>query len=206
MSLDFIHIFIKGNNNSNNCLLLLHGTGGNENDLVPIAKIIDENAAILSPRGRVLENGMPRYFRRIAPGIFDLKDLEFRTKELYNFILKAKTHYGMENHKIITIGYSNGANMALSLLFSYPGLLSGAILFRPMMPYKPKEELNLNGKKILVLAGLYDELIDSKITKELVSILQSKRANVELNWIKSGHALTYEEVEVAKKWYERNFF
>lgn len=205
MNLSFKHIFKKSKSDNKKCLLLLHGTGGNEEDLIPLAEKIDENAAILSPRGKVLENGMPRFFRRLAPGIFDLEDLKFRTNELHDFIIKSKVYYEINDYKLIAIGYSNGANMALSLLFSYPDSLEGCILFRPMVPYEPNRELKLKNKKILVLAGLYDELISKEETQRLVSILKEKEAEVELNWARSGHALVYDELMIARKWYEKHF-
>src|SRR5690349_19321994 len=128
------HIFINGNDASAPTLLLLHGTGGTENDLLPIAAAIDESASVLSVRGNVLENGMPRFFRRLAEGVFDEEELIFRTQELHEFVNQASTEYGFERDNVVAIGYSNGANIAGSLLFHIPQSLRGAILHHPMVP------------------------------------------------------------------------
>jgi len=128
------HIFQKGNDLSKPTLLLLHGTGGTEHDLLPIAEIIDPNASVLSVRGNVSENGMPRFFKRLAEGVFDEKDLIFRTKELYDFLDEAAEKYALDRANMYAIGYSNGANIAASLLFHYKDVLKGAILHHPMVP------------------------------------------------------------------------
>src|SRR6476661_9607114 len=127
MSPDFIHEFVPGK--SERTLFLLHGTGGNERDLIPLGRELDPNAALLSPRGRILENGMPRFFRRLAEGVFDLEDLKLQTDELTRFIDAASEKYGLEAGKIIAVGYSNGANIAASVMLTYPNVLAGAILF-----------------------------------------------------------------------------
>src|SRR5438874_10819679 len=111
---DFIHEFVPGT--SNRILLLLHGTGGNERDLIPLGRQVDATASLLSPRGKVLENGMPRFFRRLAEGVFDLKDLKIRTTELADFVAAAAQHYGFSSDKVVAVGYSNGANIAASVL------------------------------------------------------------------------------------------
>src|SRR5699024_4622962 len=125
------HIFKKGNDSSKPTLLLLHGTGGTEKDLLPLAEKIDQEAHVLSVRGNVLENGVPRFFRRLAEGVFDEEDLIFQTKELNGFLDKAAKENNFDRHNIIAIGYSNGANMAASLLFHYQNALRGAILHHP---------------------------------------------------------------------------
>src|SRR5438067_9268241 len=124
---DFIHEFVPGS--SSRTLLLLHGTGGNERDLIPLGRELDPNAALLSPRGKVLENGMPRFFRRLAEGVFDLEDLKYRTNELADFVAAANQHYGLASNKIVALGYSNGANIAASMLLLRPQLLPTAMLF-----------------------------------------------------------------------------
>src|SRR5437868_10373853 len=129
---DFIHEFAPGS--SARTLLLLHGTGGNERDLIPLGHDLDPNASLLSPRGKVLENGMPRFFRRLAEGIFDLEDLQKRTHELADFVTSAAEHYKIDTQKIVAVGYSNGANIAASMLLLRPEVLSAAILFRAMVP------------------------------------------------------------------------
>ncbi len=203
--MDFIHIFKRSSSPKKICFLLLHGTGGDEKDLIPIAEEIDNSVAILSPRGKVIENGMPRYFKRIAPGVFDLEDLKFRTKELYDFIIRAKVKYELEDHKMITLGYSNGANMAISLLFTFPNAFNAAILIRPMIPFEPKENINLKDKKILILAGMFDELVNKEYPKRLFNLLIEYKAIVEIEWIPYGHNLTFDDIKIIKNWYYKNF-
>ena len=125
---------------------MLHGTGGNELDLLPLAGMVDDQANVLSVRGNVLENGMPRFFRRLAEGIFDEEDLIFRTKELNEFLDEAAEKYDFDRDNIIAIGYSNGANIAASLLFHYQNALKGAILHHPMVPRRGIELPDLTGK------------------------------------------------------------
>jgi phospholipase/carboxylesterase/glyoxalase family protein len=155
IQLGFIHHFIPSNNRKANSstLLLLHGTGGKENDLIPIAKMLRPiNASILSTRGKVIENGMPRFFRRLAEGVFDIQDLKFRTHELVNFVENASKLYGFDLEHIIAVDYSNGANIASSLLLLCPKILSAAILFSPMIPFIPDSLPNLISKNIFICA------------------------------------------------------
>jgi len=128
-------------------LLLLHGTGGNEDDLISVGKMLSSSASLLSPRGKVLENGMPRFFKRLAEGVFDIEDLKFRTKELADFVMGASKVYGFDLNRTIAMGFSNGANIAASLLLSYPETIKGAILFRAMVPFIPDSLPDLSGKK-----------------------------------------------------------
>src|SRR5436305_9724910 len=154
---DFIHEFVLGN--SNRTLLLLHGTGGNERDLIPLARELDARAALLSPRGKVLENGMPRFFRRVAEGVFDLDDLKKRTNELADFVAAAAQHYGFSSDKVVAVGYSNGANIAASVLLLRPEVLSTAILFRAMVPLVPQTKPNLSSARVWIGAGTNDPII-----------------------------------------------
>src|ERR1700676_1473126 len=139
---DFIHKFVPGT--SGRTLILLHGTGGTESDLIDLGRRLDPTAALLSPRGKVLENGMPRFFRRLAEGVFDLDDLKKRTQELADFVISAAQHYKIDNRQIVVVGYSNGANIAASILLLRPEVLSAAILFRAMVPLVPELKPNLN--------------------------------------------------------------
>ena len=132
---DFLHEFVPGN--SSRTLLLLHGTGGNERDLLPLGRELDPNASLLSPRGKILENGMPRFFRRLAEGVFDLEDLKTRTNELADFVSAAVRHYKLDADHIVGVGYSNGANIAASMLLLRPEIMHAAILFRAMVPLVP---------------------------------------------------------------------
>ncbi|MCM3655161.1 alpha/beta hydrolase [Metabacillus litoralis] len=195
------HIFQKGKDSAKPTLLLLHGTGGNELDLLPLAERIDDEASILSVRGNVLENGMPRFFRRLAEGVFDEEDLIFRTKELNQFLDEAAEKYDFDRENIIAIGYSNGANIAASLLFHYQNALKGAILHHPMVPRKGIELPDLSGKSVFIAAGTNDPICSPMESTELQSLLEKANAKVELHWENRGHQLTMNEVEAAALWY-----
>src|SRR5207249_8127960 len=143
---DFIHKFVPGK--WDRTLLLLHGTGGNERDLLPLGRELDPNASLLSPRGKVLENGMPRFFRRLAEGVFDLEDLQKRTQELADFVISAAEHYKIDNKKIVAVGYSNGANIAASTLLLRPETLAAAVLFRAMVPLVPETKPDLGHVRV----------------------------------------------------------
>ncbi|WP_305781546.1 alpha/beta hydrolase [Neobacillus novalis] len=197
------HIFNKGQDPTKPTLLLLHGTGGNELDLLPLAGMIDDEANVLSVRGNVLENGMPRFFRRLAEGVFDEEDLIYRTKELNEFLDEAAEKYGFDRDNIIAIGYSNGANIAASLLFHYQNALKGAILHHPMVPRKGMDLPDLSGKSVFIAAGTNDPICSPMESAELQSLLEKANANVELHWENRGHQLTMQEVEAAATWYRK---
>ena len=201
--LGFIHHFIpsveKGNKSVT--LLLLHGTGGNEQDLIPLGQELYPHAGILSSRGKVLEGGMPRFFRRLAEGIFDIEDLKFRTHELADFVEKASRVYGFNLKNVISVGYSNGANIASSLLLLRPEVLSSAVLFRPMIPLTPENIPNLETKNIFMAAGERDPIVSREQTEMLYRIFKKAGANVSLRWQKnSGHGLGYDEISAARDW------
>jgi len=195
---DFIHEFVPGT--SNRTLLLLHGTGGNEHDLIPLGHEIDPAAAILSPRGKVLENGMPRFFRRLAEGVFDLEDLRKRTNELANFIAAAAKHYKFAAGQIVAVSYSNGANIAASMLLLRPEILSAAILFRAMVPLEPKNLPDLSSVRVWIGAGNQDPIIPTSETQRLVELLRSAGADVTIRFFNAGHGLTNREIETAAQW------
>jgi phospholipase/carboxylesterase len=197
------HIFNKGTESTKPTFLLLHGTGGNELDLLPLAGRIDDEANVLSVRGNVLENGMPRFFRRLAEGVFDEEDLIFRTKELNQFLDEAAEKYSFDRNNMIAIGYSNGANIAASLLFHYQDALKGAILHHPMVPRKGMILPDLSGKLVFIAAGTNDPICSPMESAELQSLLEKANADVELHWENRGHQLTMEEVEAAANWYRR---
>ncbi|MGJ7913352.1 alpha/beta hydrolase [Neobacillus sp. LXY-1] len=197
------HIFNKGQDPRKPTLLLLHGTGGNELDLLPIAGRIDEDASVLSVRGNVLENGIPRFFRRLAEGVFDEEDLIFRTKELNDFLDEASKKYSFNRDHIIAIGYSNGANIAASLLFHYQNALKGAILHHPMVPRKGIELPDLTGKSVFIAAGTNDPICSPLESRELQTLLEKANANVELHWENRGHQLSIQEVDAAAIWYRK---
>ena len=196
------HIFQKGTNPSKPTLLLLHGTGGNELDLLPLAGMIDDEASVLSVRGNVLENGMPRFFRRLAEGVFDEEDLVFRTKELNQFLDEASEQYDFDRENILAIGYSNGANIAASLLFHYQNALKGAILHHPMVPRRGIQLPDLTGKSVFIAAGTNDPICSPEESSELQSLLEQAKAKVEIHWVNRGHQLTGEEVKAAVQWYQ----
>lgn len=195
------HIFNKGQNPTKPTLLMLHGTGGNELDLLPLAGKIDDEASVLSVRGNVLENGMPRFFRRLAEGVFDEEDLIFRTKELNDFLNDAAKKYEFDRDNLIAIGYSNGANIAASLLFNFQNALKGAILHHPMVPRRGIELPDLSGKSVFIAAGTNDPICSPEESVELQNLLVKANANVELHWENRGHQLTMNEVEKAREWY-----
>lgn len=195
------HIFNKGKDSKKPTFLMLHGTGGTELDLMPIAGMIDADASVLSVRGNVLENGMPRFFRRLAEGVFDIEDLIFRTKELNDFLDEAALKYDFDRDNIIAIGYSNGANIAASLLFHFQNALKGAILHHPMVPIKGIELPDLTGKSVFIAAGTNDPICSPLESTELHSLLENANVNVDIHWEHNGHQLTREEVEHAAQWY-----
>ncbi|MEH7248892.1 alpha/beta hydrolase [Neobacillus niacini] len=197
------HIFNKGKDTKKPTFLMLHGTGGTELDLLPLAGMIDDEASVLSVRGNVLENGMPRFFRRLAEGVFDIEDLIFRTKELNEFLDEAAAKYDFDRDNIIAIGYSNGANIAASLLFHYQNALKGAILHHPMVPISGIELPDLTGKSVFIAAGTNDPICSPLESTELQSLLKNANAKVDIHWEHNGHQLTREEVEHAAQWYRK---
>jgi phospholipase/carboxylesterase len=208
----FAHIFINSKSSDNNdlakkfTLVLLHGTGGNEEDLIPLGKEIEPTASILSPRGKVLENGMPRFFRRLAEGVFDKEDLKFRTHELADFIQKCSLQYKFDLRKTIAIGFSNGANIAASILLLRPDVIQAAILFRAMVPLVPNPIPDLSNKKILLSAGINDPIVSRMETENLYRLFQNANTNIVLKWQNSSHNLIQEDIVAARKWILNNFF
>lgn len=200
-----IHIFKEGKDASKPVLLLLHGTGGTEKDLLPLAEMIDPDASVLSVRGNVSENGMPRFFRRLAEGIFDEEDLIFRTKELHEFLDEAAAKYNFDRGNVIAVGYSNGANIAASLLFHYEGSLKGASLHHPMVPRRGIELPNLSGVEVFIAAGKNDPMCPAIESEQLDELLGGAGAKTTLNWEMNGHSLTGTEVAAAAEWYKTNF-
>lgn len=196
--LGFIHRFVPGEDASRPPLLLLHGTGGDENDLLPLGSRMAPGAALLSPRGKTLENGMPRFFRRMGEGDWDLDDFTKRTAELADFVPRARAAYGLA--KPIALGYSNGANIAWSLLLKQPDALAGAILMRAMLPFDPRPLPDLRGVPILVLAGAHDELIPLDQAGLLAALLGEAGADVTYEVLPAGHGLTGEDLKLATEW------
>jgi phospholipase/carboxylesterase len=199
------HIFKQGSNVTAPVLVLLHGTGGTEHDLLPLADAVSPESSVISIRGNVSENGMPRYFRRLAEGVFDIEDLVFRTQELRDFLDQAAVQYGFDRHNLVAIGYSNGANIAGSLLFHYEGSFKGAILHHPMVPIRNVALPDLTGVPIFIGAGENDPICVPQETEELSALLTDAGASVTLHWERFGHRLTGSEVEAAAVWYRARF-
>jgi len=202
-SLGFIHQFVPAKSESLPTLLLLHGTGGDENDLLPLGQALAPGAGLLSPRGKVLENGMPRFFRRLALGVFDEQDLRFRTQELAEFLRAAAGQYSFDLENVVAVGYSNGANIAGSMLLLYPQTLRAALLLSPMLPLKPEQMPNLKSVAVFVAAGRADPIVPPENIKQLVSLLEQAGADVTEHWHQGGHELTQSVIEAAHLWLSR---
>jgi phospholipase/carboxylesterase len=197
-SLSFRHRFVAGTDPKAPPLLLLHGTGGNEDDLLPFGQALRPGAALLSPRGQVLENGMPRFFRRLAEGVFDLDDLRARTAQLGDFVDVARREYGLEPP--VGVGFSNGANIAAALLLLRPGTLAGAILLRPMVPLVPDPLPALAGADVLIVAGRADPIVPPAQSEALAALLRRSGADVAIEWLPGGHGLTRDDLELGQRW------
>jgi predicted esterase len=181
-------------------LLVLHGTGGSEMDLLPLARTLAPHAGVLSPRGKVLERGMPRFFRRLAEGVFDEEDLKFRAGELADFIAAAAIHYNFDARRVVAAGFSNGANIATALLLLRPEALGAAVLFRAMVPLVPAQPPTHPGTPVLICNGRRDPLVAPEETERLAGLLTETGAVVTLKWQPGGHELTPHDVNEAKRW------
>jgi phospholipase/carboxylesterase len=193
--LNMIHRFRAGS--SGETLLLLHGTGGNETDLLGLGQELAPNASLLSPRGAVLEQGMPRFFRRIRPGVLDLEDLRVRTNELADFVAAAATEYGFDARRVTALGYSNGANIAASALYLRPEMLQHAVLLRPMQVFPERKASGLSGKSVLLAGGRYDAMSNPADVDALAEALQEGGAQAQVHWSPGGHELHSSDLEAA---------
>ena len=199
--LGFVHRFVPGEDpQSGETLIVLHGTGGNENDLVGIGQAVAPGAAILSPRGNVLENGAPRFFKRLAEGVFDPKEVRSRADELARFIHAAIKRYSLDATRIYALGYSNGANIASTVMFIEPDLLQGAMLFRPMLVFEPEESSDLSASSVFISAGRMDPIVPVSSVERLVELLETAHAEVTLKWQPGGHNLARGEMREAAEW------
>lgn len=185
-------------------LLLLHGTGGDENDLLSLGQYFG-NVNILSLRGNVQEHGMPRFFKRLGMGIFDEKDLEFRTHEMVAFIEQLSTQEGFDKSKIIALGYSNGANIAGSTLVLYPDFFAGAILYRPMQPFKDMRFAKQGSAPVFMSNGVQDPTINTKATEQFVTVMKEADYDVTAHSLNTGHQLTPDDIRLSVDWYKNNF-
>ena len=198
--LGFVHVFQPPADPAAPILLLLHGTGGDEQALLPLAGRLAPAAGILSPRGQVLERGMPRFFRRLAEGVFDLDDLRRRTAVLADFVEAAASNYGFPREKVIAVGFSNGANVAASLLLLRPDVLAGAVLLRAMVPLEPETAPVLPRTPVLLSNGRRDPIVSAAHTDRLAALLREAGAEVTLVWQEAGHDLTSKDAADARAW------
>lgn len=198
-SLSYLHRFEPGTVADAPPLLLLHGTGGNETDLLPLGRQLAPGAALLSPRGDVSENGMPRFFRRFAEGVFDLKDVAARTHALADFITAAAQQYGFDPARLTALGYSNGANIAASLLLLRPEVLNRAVLLRPMVVLQPESRPDLAGKGIVILSGRHDPIVPLEHPPQLAEMFRRAGAEADLHWLETGHQLTEADLAQAAR-------
>ncbi|OCC06362.1 hydrolase [Labrys sp. WJW] len=196
--LSHIHRFVPGRDTKRPPLLLLHGTGGDENDLIGLGELVAPGSALISPRGKVLENGMPRFFRRLSEGVFDEEDLRRRAAELAGFIAEAREAYGLAAP--VALGFSNGANIAAALLLLHPQALAGAALLRPMTPLRSAPAANLEGKPVLMLSGAADPIVPAADAGTLAALLRERGAAVRHETLPTGHGLTQADVQQAKAW------
>lgn len=195
---DFLHVFKRGTIRST--LLLLHGTGGDERDLLPLAEMLLPEANVLSPRGQVLENGMNRFFRRLAEGVFDEPDLRRRAADLARFVASAADRHGFDPQTVIAVGFSNGANIATAVMLLHPGTLAGAIVIRGQVPLMPDPLPSLTGTHVLISNGRSDPLVSSEETERLAALLRDAGADVTLAWQPGGHQLTQSDLQTARAW------
>ncbi len=201
--LGFIHRYIPASGESLRVLLLLHGTGGNENDMLSLGRELDPNAFLLSPRGKVLENGAPRFFRRFAEGVFDEEDAAQRASELADFISAAANEYKFERDQLIAVGYSNGANVASTMMLLRPESLPAAILLRGMVVLSKPPSADLRDKRVLISAGETDPIIPAENAQHLAALLKERGADVTFTMQRAAHGLVREDLIAAKQWLGR---
>lgn len=197
-ALSFTHIYEPALTEGPPALLLLHGTGGDESDLLPLGRAISPGSALLSPRGKVLENGMPRFFRRLGEGVFDEEDVKLRADELADFVAEARAAYGLG--ELTALGFSNGANIAAAMLLRRPESLAGGALLRAMVPLSERPEVDLRGKRTLLLSGAVDPIIPPANAARLATIFREAGADVEAETLPAGHGLTPQDVSLTQIW------
>jgi phospholipase/carboxylesterase len=200
-ALSHVYRFIPGSEAARPPLLLLHGTGGDENDLLPLGQMVAPGASLLSPRGNVLEGGMPRFFRRLSEGVFDEDDVRRRANELADFVIEARATFGLAAP--IALGFSNGANIAAAVLLLRPDVLAGAVLIRAMVPLAVPPVADLTGKPILILSGATDPIVPAANASRLAAMLQQAGADVDHRTVPAGHGLTQADVALTQSWFDR---
>lgn len=182
--------------------ILLHGTGGTEESLLDVGKVLDEEATLIGIRGNILEGGYPRYFKRLEEGIFDVEDLNNRTIELHEFIQTLVERYDLNSEKIVLIGYSNGANIGIKLFLDYPTIYQKGILFHPMYPVKIADTQDLSQTKIFTTMGKMDPIVTIEQSEHVLQLFRERKAEITEEWTQ-GHQLTYPEILKAKEWLAR---
>ena len=197
--LSFIHRYEPATDPKRPPLLLLHGTGGDENDLLGLGRMISPGSALLSPRGKILENGMPRFFRRLAEGVFDEEDVKVRANELADFVAEARSAYGLEAP--VAVGFSNGANIAAAMLMLRPEALAGAALLRAMVPLSSAPQVDLAGKRVLMISGAMDPIIPADNSNRLAASLSASGAEVQHQMLPTGHNLSQTDLSLLVKWF-----
>ncbi len=204
--LGFKYIYRERSGSTDNLLLLLHGTGGNETDLLPLANEVAPEWAVISPRGKVLENGMPRFFKRLAEGVFDMEDLALQSADLVQFISEVRKAHNLDKARIVAFGFSNGANIAASILLTYPDIFSGAILLHPMVPFTPKLLPHLEGIPVFISGSENDRIVPAEESFRLSEMFQNSGAEVEVSIQNGGHGVTISEIEAVKVWVNSQSF
>lgn len=198
VELDFVHKLVEAPGQSRRTLVLLHGTGGDESDLLPLGRMLDGEATLLGIRGKVMEGPMPRFFRRLEEGVFDEADVVFRTHELAAFLQRAVAAYDLDATNLVAVGYSNGANIAASLLLLEPAVLAHAVLLRSMVPLVPEKLPNLRGRRVFMASGRHDPILPADNAERLANMLKQAGADVDLQWSNAGHGLLQNELEQAR--------
>jgi predicted esterase len=196
----FRHVYRPGTGTTPYTLLLLHGTGGDEHDLVPLADIIAPGVTLISPRGQVIENGAPRFFRRFAEGVLDVNDWRERSQALADFVASVCAEQGIAPNTLLTVGYSNGANIAQGLLLLRPEVLGGAVLFRPMFITDDVPVKDLSGRSVLLLGGESDPIMAPEDLPQIAELLQKRSASVTVKTVKGSHGLVPEDINAARHW------
>ncbi|HTX64672.1 MAG TPA: alpha/beta hydrolase [Opitutaceae bacterium] len=197
----YIHRFVPGPDASAPPVLLLHGTGGDEDDLLPLGRELFPRSPLLAPRGDVSEHGAPRFFRRFAEGVFDLEDVRRRAAALAAFLAAAAGHYRFDPARVLAVGFSNGANMATALLQRHPAALAGGVLFRPMVVLDEAATAgSLAGRRVLLVSGARDPIVPADHPARLAALLHAGGADVTAKVVAGGHGLTPVDLATAKRW------
>lgn len=195
---EFQFRFVRSPAGLKRALLLLHGTGGNEESLLELGAALDSEAALLSPRGRSTEEGVPRFFRRLREGVLDEQDIRVRADELADWVLAAREKFDLE--RVTALGFSNGANMATSLLMLRPETVEDVIAIRGQTPLVPSPLPQLDGHRVLLLNGESDPIVSVADSRRLGSILSDAGAAVQQEFLHAGHSLTRQDLQIAQEW------